>query len=228
VRAGGPTPGTLYALGSSGRVYSIDTTTGVATASATLAADSSDSTDPFSALSGTEFGVDFDPVSDRLRVVSDTGQNLSINVETGATTTDAPLTQGGNALSGISGAAYTNAFSAACRTSLYYIDSTTDELMTTDAAAGGALRSVGSLGVDATAVGDFEIATAADGTNSGYAVLVVGGVPTSYQIDLTTGTAATAGPVTLLDAGELVRDTAIAPPATAPTQDAGDVFAITE
>ena len=228
VRAGGPTPGTLYALGNSGRVYSIDTTTGVATASATLAADSSDSTDPFSALSGTEFGVDFDPVSDRLRVVSDTGQNLSINVETGATTTDAPLTQGGNALSGISGAAYTNAFSAACRTSLYYIDSTTDELMTTDAAAGGALRSVGSLGVDATAVGDFEIATAADGTNNGYAVLVVGGVPTSYQIDLTTGTAATAGPVTLLDAGELVRDTAIAPPATAPTQDAGDVFAITE
>ena len=87
---------------------------------------------------------------------------------------------------------------------------------------------VGALGVDTTAVGDFEIATAADGTNSGYAVLVVGGVPTSYQIDLTTGVAATAGAVTLLDANELVRDTAIAPPAHGACAGAGDVFALTE
>ena len=87
---------------------------------------------------------------------------------------------------------------------------------------------IGPLGVDATAVGDFEIATATDGTNNGYAVLVVGGVATSYQIDLDNGTAATAGAVTLLDSGELVRDTAIAPPASAPPQDAGDVFALTE
>ena len=34
------------------------------------------------------FGVDFNPVPDRLRVVSNTGQNLRINVDTGATTTD--------------------------------------------------------------------------------------------------------------------------------------------
>jgi hypothetical protein len=228
IRAGGTTPGTLYAIGSGGHVYSIDTTTGVATTISTLSADPADTSDPFTALSGTHFGVDFDPVFDRLRVVSDTGQNLSINVDTGATITDAALTVAGSARSGVNGAAYSNAFSAACRASLYYLDSSTDELLTTDAAGGGVLRSVGPLGVDADAVGDFEIATAADGTNNGYAVLVVGGVPTSYQIDLATGTAATAGPVTLLDAGEVVQDTAIAPPATAPTQQAGDVFAITE
>jgi len=228
VRAGGATPGTLYVLGSSGRVYSVDTTTGVASAGVALTADANDSSDPFTALSGTEFGVDFDPVSDRLRVVSDTGQNLSVNVETGATTTDAPLTLAGNARSGINGAAYSNAFGAACRASLYYIDATTDELLTTDDPKGGVVRSVGALGVDATAVGDFEIATAADGTNKGYAVLVVGGVPTSYEINLANGTAATAGAVTQLDSGELVRDTAIAPPATAPSQEPGDVFALTE
>jgi hypothetical protein len=228
IRAAGTTPGQLYALGSAGRVYTIDTTTGAATLTSTLAADPSDSTDAFTALSGTEYGVDFDPVSDRLRVVSDTGQNLRINVDSGATITDAPLTSGGSARSGVNGAAYSNAFGAACRTALYYIDANTDELLTTADAAGGVLTSVGALGVDASAVSDFEIATAANGSNTGYAVLVVGGVPTSYEINLSNGAAATAGPVTLLDANEVVRDTTIAPLATAPAQDPGDLYAVTE
>jgi hypothetical protein len=228
VRAGGATPGELYALGSTGRLYTVNTTTGVATLKSTLAADPADTTDAFTALSGTEFGVDFNPVVDRLRVVSDTGQNLRIDPDTGTTITDTPLATGGTTRSGVNGAAYSNAFAAACRTTLYYIDATTDQLLTTSDANGGAVTVVGALGVDTTAVGDFEIATAADGTNSGYAVLVVGGVPTSYQIDLGTGVAATAGAVTLLDANELVRDTAIAPPGTAPTQLPGDVYGLTE
>lgn len=228
VRAGGATPGELYALGSTGRLYTVNTTTGVATLKATLSADPADTTDAFTALSGTEFGVDFNPVVDRLRVVSDTGQNLRIDPDAGTTITDTPLATGGTTRTGVSGAAYTNAFSAACRTTLYYIDATTDQLLTTTDANGGAVTVVGALGVDTTAVGDFEIATATDGTNNGYAVLVVGGVPTSYQINLGTGAAATAGAVTLLDANELVRDTAIAPPSTAPTQLAGDVYGLTE
>ena len=228
IRAGGSTPGQLYALGSTGRVYTIDTTTGVATQKSQLTADSSDSSDPFTALSGSEYGVDFDDVTDRLRVVSDSGQNLRIDVDSGATITDAPLTSGGSARAGINGAAYTNAFAAACRSTAYFIDSTTDELLTTSDAIGGALTAVGPLGVDASAVSDFEIATAADGTNKGYAVLVVGGAPTSYEINLGNGTAASAGPVTRLDANEVVRDTAVAPPATAPAQNPGDVFALTE
>jgi hypothetical protein len=228
IRAGGSTPGQLYALGSTGRVYTVDTTTGVATQKSQLAADGSDSSDPFTALSGTEYGVDFDDAADRLRVVSDDGQNLSVDVESGATITDAPLTSSGAARAGVNGVAFTNAFADACRSAAYFIDSTTDELLTTANAAGGALSAVGPLGVDASAVGDFEIATAADGSNTGYAVLVVGGVPISYQIDLTTGTAASGGPVTRLDDGEVVRDTTIAPPATAPAQDPGDLFALTE
>ena len=135
---------------------------------------------------------------------------------------------GGAARAGVNGAAYTNAFAAACRTALYYIDATTDQLLTTSDPNGGAVTVVGALGVDTSAASDFEIATAADGTNNGYAVLVVGNVPTSYQINLSTGVAATGGAVTRLDANELVRDTAIAAPATAPTQARGDVFALTE
>jgi hypothetical protein len=228
VRAGGATPGELYALGSTGRLYTVNTTTGVATLKSTLAADPSDTSDPFTALAGTEFGVDFNPVTDRLRVVSDTGQNLRIDADSGATITDSPLASGGATRAGVNAAAYTNAFSSACSTALYYIDATTDQLLTTTDPNGGAVTVVGALGVDATAAGDLEIATAADGTNNGYAVLVVGGAPTSYQINLTTGVAASAGAVTRLDANETLRDTAIAPPATAPSQSAGDVFALTE
>ncbi|HTU68566.1 MAG TPA: DUF4394 domain-containing protein [Steroidobacteraceae bacterium] len=220
--------GVLYALGSGGRLYTVDQTTGAATLKSTLAADAGDSTDAFTALSGTEFGIDFNPVSDRLRIVSDTGQNLRVNVDTGATITDAPLTVSGAARTGVNGAGYTNAFSQACRTALYYIDASTDELLTTSDPNGGAATVVGALGVDATSAGDIEIATAADGTNTGYAVLVVGGVPTSYQINLSTGTAASAGAVTRLDTDELVRDTTIAPPSSAPTQQAGEVLALTE
>jgi hypothetical protein len=228
IRAGGATPGELYALGSTGRIYTINTTSGVATQKSVLAADASDAIEPFTALSGTEYGVDFNPVADRLRVVSDTGQNLRINVDTGDTITDTALSTAGTTRTGVNGAAYTNAFADACRTALYYIDASTDQLLTTTDPNGGVVSAVGALGVDTTAVSDFEIATSADGTNTGYAVLVVAGVPTSYQINLSTGVAATAGAITRLDANELVRDTAIAPPGTAPSQLPGDVFALTE
>jgi hypothetical protein len=43
-------------------------------------------------LDGTFFGVDFNPTVDRLRVISDTGQNLRVNVDTGAEFRDTSLT----------------------------------------------------------------------------------------------------------------------------------------
>src|SRR5256885_3209372 len=46
------------------------------------------------ALSGTVFGMDFNPIADRLRIVSDTGQNLSVNPANGLVTTDATLNPG--------------------------------------------------------------------------------------------------------------------------------------
>ena len=39
--------------------------------------------------------MDFNPVPDRLRVVSDTGQSLRINVDTGAVITDTALNPAG-------------------------------------------------------------------------------------------------------------------------------------
>jgi hypothetical protein len=75
-----PAGGGLFAVGSTSRVYTVDPVTGLAVQAGSLISP---------ALSGTKFGVDFNPVPDRLRIVSDTEQNLRVNATTGATINDA-------------------------------------------------------------------------------------------------------------------------------------------
>jgi trimeric autotransporter adhesin len=228
IRPGGATAGELYGLSSAGRLYTISVTTGAAALKSTLTADPADTTAPFASLDGSDFGLDFNPVPDRLRVVSSSGQNLRINVDSGATFTDTSLTSAGAARAGVTATAYTNSFAAACRTALFYIDSTTDRLLTTADPNGGVVSDVGAIGVDAAATNGFEIATGSDGTNSAVAVLTVGGAPTLHTINLGTGAATSVGAVTGLNAGESIRGLAAAPPATAPAQATGELLGVTE
>jgi hypothetical protein len=226
IRPGGSPSGELYALGSTGRVYTINASSGAATQKAVLAADSADATNPFTALDGTDFGVDFNPVVDRLRVVSNAGQNLRINVDSGDTTTDELLTS--IVSTGPSATAYTNSFAAACRTTLFYIDTSSDQLLTTTDPNAAALVPVGNLGVNAEAGSGYEILTAADGTNSAIAVLTVGGTTSLYTINQTTGAATATAPVTGLNSGETLRGITAASTTTTPTQAPGSVLALTE
>jgi hypothetical protein len=79
--------GLLFALSSGGRLYTLDVGSG------RLAPVGSASAVP---LQGRRFGVDFNPTVDRLRVVSDTGQNLRLHPDTGAlVSNDPPLVQAG-------------------------------------------------------------------------------------------------------------------------------------
>jgi hypothetical protein len=184
-----PADGLLYGVGSSGRIYTINPETGAAALKATLSADATDTTLPYTALSGTDFGVDFNPVADRLRVVSNTGHSLRINVDNGATTTDGAI-NGGAANSAVTGSAYTNSFAGTTGTTLYALDSATDTLYVQNPPNNGTLATPVSLGVDAGAVNGFDIDAR---TNLGYAVLTVGGVRTVYTINLgATANAATA------------------------------------
>jgi trimeric autotransporter adhesin len=224
IRPGGATPGQLYLLGSSGRLYIVNTSTGAATVKSTLAADPADTSAPFTALSGTEFGVDFNPAVDRLRIVSDTGQNLRVNVDTGLTTTDGNLNVSGAARMNVTDAAYTLSFAGTCRTTLFFIDANADRLFTTSDPNAGTLSDVGPLGVDASAVGGFEIATASDGTNTAVATFGT----TLYSINLTTGTATVAGAIGSLNSGETIRGITAAPPASGPANTLGGVVAFTE
>ena len=227
IRPGGATPGQLYALGNSGRIYTLNPMTGAATLKSTLAADPADTTNPFTMLSGIEYGVDFNPVVDRLRIVSDNGLNLRVNVDTGAVTTDGPLNVGGTTRTGVVDAAYTNSFAATCRTTLYYIDSATDKLLTTSDPNNGVVTEVGPLGVDAGAVSAFEIATAADGTNQATAAFTVGNATNIYTINLSTGAATLNGAVTGLNPNEQLRGLTLAPPTTAPANALGQMVATT-
>ena len=96
--------GKLYGVGNGGGVYTIDTTTARAQLVNNLSVP----------LSGTTFGVDFNPAADRLRIISDTGQNLAHNVNAGGVTlangtltyTAPPATP--VPATGVTGAAYTN------------------------------------------------------------------------------------------------------------------------
>ena len=94
----GPNNGRVYAVGvnlgtGTARIYRIDESTAAATLLAPLVADPADTTAPFpfATVAGISFGIDFNPVPDRLRVVSNTGQNLRINADTGLTQLDGPL-----------------------------------------------------------------------------------------------------------------------------------------
>ena len=194
-----PADGQLYGVGSTGRVYTLDGTSGVATLKSTLAADTLDTSLPFTALAGTEFGVDFNPVADRLRIVSNSGQSLRINVDTGATTTDGAI-NGGATNTAVSAAAYTNSFAGTASTTLYVIDAVNHTLYAQTPPNNGTLTMPVSLGVAATNIGGFDIDAK---NNTGYAVMTVGGVRGLYSLNL----AATSAAATLVGALGLNEDT---------------------
>jgi hypothetical protein len=123
-----PATGQLYGLGrasdGTGRLYTINPLSGAATLVAALTAAAGD---PFTTLNGTDFGVDFNPVPDRLRVVSDANQNLRINPTTGVVATDTALAfAAGDRNAGqnpsVVDVAYTNNVAGAGSTTLYGID----------------------------------------------------------------------------------------------------------
>ena len=102
------------------------------------------------ALSGMSFGVDFNPAADRLRIVSDTGQNLRVNVVDGATTNDGFLNYtAGTPTTGIGGAAYTNNDADPnTNTTLFDFDSALDQIAIQSPPNNGSLVATGKFGVD--------------------------------------------------------------------------------
>ena len=175
-----PANGMLYGLGSSGRLYTLNTLTGAATFASQISG---------ATLSGTAFGVDFNPVPDRLRVTSNAGQNLRIDVTTGVAVIDAALN---GPTSSVAGSAYTNNFAGTASTTLYGISSATDSLYTQFPPNAGTLTLVGALGFDTVAVTGFDIS----GTSGlAFASLTNGDTAESsfYGINLATGAATLIG-----------------------------------
>jgi hypothetical protein len=216
----------LYALARSGALYRIDVDTAEATPLGVLSADAADTSAPYVALDGSRFGVDFNPVVDRLRVVSDTGQNLRVDVDTAQVISDGALNPG---TPRVAAAAYSNAFAAACRTRLYGIDAAAGQLVAQDPPNDGKLLPIGALGASGSLTGEaaFDILTLEDGKNRALTLLELDAVATLFDVDLATG--ALSAPRALeLAAGEGVVGMSLAPPLAAPPQAPGELLAMSE
>jgi hypothetical protein len=171
-----PATGQLYALGTSSRLYVLNMASGAA------AAVSMSAFTP--ALSGQAFGFDFNPTVDRIRIISNSGQNLRAHPTTGAVvSTDVSLNPGSPT---VSAAAYTNNFAGATTTTLYDIDHATDQLYIQNPPNNGTLVPVGALGVNIDDVNGFDI-----GSTSGRAMGIFssGSQTKLYWINLSTGNA---------------------------------------
>ena len=223
---GSPNQGTLYGVGGRGYIYTIDTQTAVATRGPRITADldGDGDTEPV-ALRGDRFGIDFNPVVDRLRIVSNENQNLRVNVDTGiarglrsatpGTQPDGDLQYAaGDPNAGqdpnVAGVAYRNsqpsAFDADTTTpdpgkttELYDIDARTDDMSEQDPPNNGTLVTEGSLGVDTNQLIGFDIVTrgASPDGDRGYAALdpAATGGSKFYAIDLNNGDATRIGPI---------------------------------
>ena len=156
--------GALYGVGNAGGLYRLDASNAAATKVGQLTI----------ALSGVNFGVDFNPAANALRVVSDAGQNLrqpfatiagiagndaatvmdgTLNTPSGAATPVA-----GPPTTSVTGAAYTNNdLDATTATTLFDINTTSDTVAIQSPANSGFLATTGSLGVDFAADSGFDI-----------------------------------------------------------------------
>jgi hypothetical protein len=181
-----PADGMLYGVASDGAIVTIDVKTGQATMKSKLS-------EPWKA--GVTTTVDFNPVADRLRVISSEGVNLRVNVDDGKAIVDGALKYKdsdagmGKAPKVVAGA-YTNAFKGTTATALYDIDAATGMLVMQAPPNDGVLNSVGPLGIKLNGAVAFNIVSANE-MNSAW--LVTGGAP--YAINLKTGKATMAGKI---------------------------------
>lgn len=198
-----PATGQLYALGSTSRLYTLDTSTGAV---------SQVGSSPFSPpINGSSFGFDFNPVIDRIRLDSDVNKNYVLNPNDGSATEVTDLFYGpGDVNEGndpnVVHAAYTNSFAGASSTQLYGVDTGLD-ILVTQANSAGTLGTVGPIGTDVTPVGGFDISGA---TGIGYMAIedATTSRTTFWTVDLGTGLGSPLGEV---GGGNVITALAVSP-----------------
>lgn len=151
-------------------------------------------------------GIDFNPTIDRLRVVTESTQNIVFNPNTGTAAAFTPLAY----VAGDPNAstvfapqvienAYTNNLPTATTTTQYVLDYGVDALAILNNNA-GTLTTVGNVTLGGTILdfdefAGFDIFTSSTGVNTAFALLTVGGNAGLYTIDLATGAATSLGAI---------------------------------
>ncbi len=178
--------GKLYGLSHASDLWEIDPASGRARTVATL-------TTAFDAGNASAF--DFNPQSDRLRLIGGNSQNLRVHPDLGAAATDiAPAYARSDHHFGtrptITAAAYTNAVADTPTTKLFDLDTALDALVLQEPPNDGILTTVGALGVDFDDASGFDILTV-DGVDHAFAA----SRSVLHAIDLSTGRATPLGTI---------------------------------
>ena len=199
-----PSTGQLFALGSDGQLYTVDTS--VPAIATVTKANAFGPKVGFGELDLSQgVGFDFNPAADRIRItVGDKNYRLQTNGVIdgeGPPNTGLPGTiqyvagdPGAGTTPKATGAAYTNSYRSPTlptATALFDLEVNRDVLVRQNPANAGDLTTIGSLGVDATGVDGFDISGGPGQT--AYAVMTVGGTPGLYRVDLATGAAELVG-----------------------------------
>ena len=179
-----PATGELIGLGDQGGVYAVSDFNAQATKKSQLSVP----------LAGTSFGVDFNPTVDRLRVISDTGQNLRVKVDTGVTNVDtAAVVHGRDGCRLHEQRRRPEHRRRRCSTSTPRSTRSSSSRRPTR----GMLAASGKLGVDASPAIGFDVYSAIrNGTTvnvRAFASLTVGGSASLYRINLLQGRAGLVG-----------------------------------
>ncbi|AXE20757.1 hypothetical protein DR864_24995 [Runella rosea] len=169
-----PATGQLYGVGSDSRLYVINPTSGAARMVGM---------NPLNpTLNGTMIAFDFNPTVDRIRLVTNTGQNLRLHPETGAVAAmDGAINGAPGAM--VTGGAYTNNRAGVTSTTLFNIDPVNDRLYRQNPPNNGTLEEVGALGLDITGTSGFDISPNGDAI----AAVTVFGQSELNQVNLSTG-----------------------------------------
>ena len=216
-----PATGELYGLGYTGSVYKIDLITRVATSQGFPGAPGS---------GYAEGGIDFNPVTDRLRIMEgDSGTNISFNPNTGTGVMDGtPKYVAGDpnvarVPTNVAGIAYSNNVAGALTTTLYSIDASNFSfpgsgiLGTVTPPASGDITTIGNLGLPFPELGGFDISGL---TGVAYAAINtrVNNVNSSalYTINLATGAATLVGTIGIDYSQFQVTGLSVAPAAVPP------------
>ncbi len=211
-----PVTGELYGIGSNSAIYKV-IITGDGTAVALFAGSFAGAT---SNLNGTHFGVDFNPVPDRIRIVSNAGQNLRIDpngttagstgVPPGATAAppavDGALNPGSPS---VVGAAYLNSGLNPVKptaTLLYVIDQAQDTLYVQNPPNMGTLTTPVKLSADVGNDVGFDIAGT---SNTAYVTNAGSKVTTLYRLDLASGAMTRIGDVSTVNKKGKVKRTTL-------------------
>lgn len=182
-----PSDGKVYGFGSTGRFYTVNLSTGVATRVS----------GPLPYVNGL-LGVDWDPDTDRLRAVQGDDSNLSIDVDAGTSVVDGALHYaGGDANAGRDPNVVASAYSFDGPPKLYDIDTRLRVLARQDPAS-GALSTIGALGIGQVLVEESGFDISSD-TGTAFAELTTSNPQPRksklYAVNLTTGAVSLLGQI---------------------------------